>query len=75
MVRRDAVRTAKGSVAQHEEPLPGLVGVTDDLRTAVSEMFTHGVTWLACVDKDGVLRGYVTQQGITRMLGATSGGP
>jgi osmoprotectant transport system ATP-binding protein len=80
VVRLDTARAVKGAsarglVAEHQEPLPGVVGVADDLRTAVSEMFTHGVTWLACVDSDGFLQGYVTQQGITRMLGSTSGGP
>jgi hypothetical protein len=34
-------------------------------------MFTHGVTWLACVDDDGFYKGYVTQRGITQLLGAS----
>ena len=34
-------------------------------------MFTHDVTWLACVDGDGFYKGYVTQRGITQRLGAT----
>jgi len=36
-------------------------------------MFTHGVTWLACVDDDGFYKGYVTQRSITQLLGATYG--
>jgi osmoprotectant transport system ATP-binding protein len=71
VVRLDAARDKKGTVAEHQEPLPGLVNVKDDLRTAVSMMFTHGVTWLACVDDDGFYKGYVTQRSITRALGAT----
>jgi osmoprotectant transport system ATP-binding protein len=70
VVRLDAARNRKGSVADHQEPLPGVVSVDDDLRTAVSLMFTHGVTWLACVDEDGFYKGYVTQRGITQALGA-----
>ena len=68
---RAGARAKKGTVGEHQEPLPGIVNVDDDLRTAVSMMFTHGVTWLACVDDDGFYRGYVTQRGITRLLGAT----
>ena len=41
------------------------------MRSAVSQMFTHGVTWLACVDDDGFYKGYITQKGITQVLGAT----
>jgi osmoprotectant transport system ATP-binding protein len=58
-------------VGEHVEPLPGVINVAHDLRSAVSLMFTHGVTWLACVDDDGFYQGYVTQRGITQLLGAT----
>ena len=34
-------------------------------------MFMHDVPWLACVDEDGFFAGYVTQRGITRLLGET----
>jgi osmoprotectant transport system ATP-binding protein len=71
VVRFDAVRDAKGLVGEHQEPLPGVVKITDDLRSAVSQMFTHGVTWLACVDDDGFYKGYITQKSITQVLGAT----
>ncbi|MFO1147454.1 MAG: ABC transporter ATP-binding protein [Alsobacter sp.] len=71
LVRLDAARDAKGLVGDHREPLPGVVKVTDDLRTAVSDMFTHGVTWLACVDEDGFYKGYITQKGISQMLAAS----
>lgn len=71
VVRLDTAREAKGLVGEHVEPLPGIVNVTQDLRTAVSQMFTHGLTWLACVDDEGFYKGYITQRGITQMLGAT----
>ena len=50
--------------------MPGVISINDDLRTAVSMMFTHDVTWLACVDDDGFYKGYVTQRGITSALGS-----
>jgi osmoprotectant transport system ATP-binding protein len=71
VVRHDAARDLKGFVGEHQEPLPGVVNVKDDLRSAVSQMFTHGVTWLACVDDDGFYNGYITQKSITQVLGAT----
>ena len=60
----------RGRVGENHDKLPGVVKLGDDLRTAVSMMFTHDVTWLACVDHDGIYKGYVTQRGITHALGA-----
>jgi osmoprotectant transport system ATP-binding protein len=71
MIRLDQARDKKGTVGEHVEPLPGVINIKEDLRNAVSLMFTHGVTWLACVDDDGFYKGYVTQRGITALLGAT----
>ena len=71
LVRVEIARDKKGTVAEHQEPLPGVINIDDDLRTAVSLMFTHGVTWLACVDHDGFYKGYVSQRSITNALGAT----
>ena len=34
-------------------------------------MFMHDLRWLACVDSEGLFAGYVTQRGITRLLGET----
>jgi osmoprotectant transport system ATP-binding protein len=34
-------------------------------------MFMHDVRWMACVDRDGVFAGFVSQRGITRLLGET----
>jgi osmoprotectant transport system ATP-binding protein len=70
VVRLDIIRNKNGLIAENVEKLPGMVNVNDDLRTAVSLMFTHDVTWLACVDNDGFYKGYVTQRGITSALGA-----
>ena len=73
LVRLEVARDRRGTVAEHQEPLPGVVNVDDDLRTAVSIIFTHGVTWLACIDDDGFYKGYVSQRSITHLLGATYG--
>jgi osmoprotectant transport system ATP-binding protein len=71
MIRIEEARGKKGLVGEHVEPLPGMIRVDEDLRNAVSMMFSHGATWLACVDDDGFYKGYVTQRGITRLLGAS----
>lgn len=59
----------KGKVGENHETLPTTINVTEDLRTAVSTMFRHDVTWLACVDDDRIFKGYVTLRGITHLLG------
>jgi osmoprotectant transport system ATP-binding protein len=70
VVRLETVREKRGLVGENHEALPGVVNLGDDLRTAVSVMFTHDVSWLACVDADGFYKGYITQRGITHLLGA-----
>ena len=70
-VRLETVHGRSGTVAQHSIALPATVSVEDDLRTAVSLMFMHDLRWLACVDSEGRFAGYVTQRGITRLLGET----
>lgn len=71
MVYLADAREQKGKVGEHYDKLPGSVNEKDDLRTAVSQMFMHDQTSLACVDDEGVYTGYVTQRGITHILGAT----
>ncbi len=70
-VELDVARGGKGLVEEHHERLPATVDVNENLRTAVSLMFTHARTWLACVDGEGFLKGYITQRGITHLLGET----
>ncbi|HSK40408.1 MAG TPA: ABC transporter ATP-binding protein, partial [Arenibaculum sp.] len=65
------VEGRRGRCAEHAERLPGKVGVGEDLRSAVSQMFTHDTTWLACVDAEDRFRGHITQRGITHLLGET----
>jgi len=74
-VDADTVRDRSGPVGEHGLPLPATVRVEEDLRAAVSTMFMHDVRWLACVDRDGAFAGFVTQRGITRLLGETYRGP
>ena len=62
---------AAGTVGDHYERIPCTIHVDDTLRNAVSLMFSNDQTWLACVDRDGFYRGYLTQRGITHLLGAT----
>jgi osmoprotectant transport system ATP-binding protein len=63
------LRDRSGAVGEHRAPLPATVRLEEDLRAAVSTMFMHDVRWLACVDGDGRFSGFVTQRGITRLLG------
>jgi osmoprotectant transport system ATP-binding protein len=62
-------RDGKGRVGENHERLPTTIRLEEDLRAAVSTMFRHDVTWLACVDDDGFFKGYVTLRGITHLLG------
>jgi osmoprotectant transport system ATP-binding protein len=70
-VDADTVRERSGMVGEHRAPLPATVRLEEDLRAAVSTMFMHDVRWLACIDADGRFSGFVTQRGITRLLGKT----
>lgn len=62
--------SGKGKVAETYSPLFTTVKPSDDLRTAVSKMFTHSVDWLPVVNEYGRFVGYVTQRGITQLLGS-----
>jgi osmoprotectant transport system ATP-binding protein len=70
-VQLEALRGKKGKVGEHFEKLQSVVRSDDNLRNAVSQMFASDQSWLACVDTDGVYEGYITQRGITHLLGAT----
>ena len=65
------IRERSGAVGEHRTPLPATVRLDEDLRAAVSTMFMHDIRWLACVDEQGQFAGFVTQRGITRLLGQT----
>lgn len=74
MVRLEKARDGHGVVGDHADRLPGVINVHDDLRKAVSTMFTHHVDWLACIDEHGVYRGYITQRGIAQRLSSAHTG-
>jgi len=61
-------RENRGKISEHSEALPTTIRSRENLRTAVSTMFRHDMTWLACTDDDGFYKGYVTLRGITRLL-------
>lgn len=68
-LRRVDLEGRRGTCGEHQVALPGVVKIGEDLRAAVSRMFAHDVTWLACVDDDGFYQGYITQRDITHLLG------
>ena len=70
-LRRADLDGRNGTCGEHQTALPAVVRTDEDLRAAVSKMFTHDVTWLACVDADGFYKGYITQRDITHLLGQT----
>ncbi|MQQ07767.1 betaine/proline/choline family ABC transporter ATP-binding protein [Epibacterium sp. SM1979] len=70
-VHLNDIADVQGRVEEHYQALPTVVNVHDDLRTAVSRMFRHDTTWLACVDDDGFFKGFITQRAISHALGAT----
>ena len=70
-VALSTIRELSGPVGEHSASLPATVRLDEDLRAAVSRMFMHDVRWLACVDEQGQFAGFVTQRGITRLLGQT----
>jgi osmoprotectant transport system ATP-binding protein len=67
----DTLDGRSGPVAAHRMPLLATLRLEEDLRAAVSTMFMHDIRWLACVDAQGLFAGFITQRGITRMLGET----
>lgn len=70
-VHMNDIADTQGRVEEHYQALPTVVNVRDDLRTAVSRMFRHDTTWLACVDDEGFFKGFITQRAISHALGAT----
>lgn len=58
-----------GDVNSQYRPLATKAHLDEDLRSALSSMFRHGISWLACVDADGLFHGCITQSGIRYELG------
>lgn len=71
VVHKSTVEGQSGVCNQHQTTPKVTIQVEDDLRTAVSQMFTHDLSWLPVVDATGIYKGYITQNGITRTLGQT----
>ena len=71
VVRLSEARGQRGRVGENHDGVPATIGTHEDLRNAVSSMFTADETWLPAVDADGIYSGYITQRGITHLLGAT----
>jgi len=71
-VDRATARDNRGKVAEHYEKLPTTIGLEEDLRTAVSTMFRHDVSWLACVH-DGKYHGYMSLRGVSKLLSRAYG--
>lgn len=67
----EMVETNSGRVGDIVKELPVVVRADADLRTVVSEMFTHGKTWIACTDSNDNFLGLVTQARVTSVLGQT----
>ncbi len=62
------IRSGGGTCGEHAEPLPHGVQGKADLRSAITLMFSHGVTTLPCLDEEGRLRGALTYRSIVRSL-------
>ncbi len=71
VVYLSVAREKQGSCGDNRSGLKAMARLDDDLRTAVSLMFTYDLTWLPVVDGDGFYKGYLTQSGITHLLGET----
>ena len=70
-VSKEATQTRQGQCGEHYLGLKSIASIDDDLRKVASKMFTHDITWMPCVDKEGRMVGQITQRGITHYLGAT----
>ena len=65
--RREALGR-NGPAGGHAHPIPGVVGIDEDLRVALSRMLATGSDWIACVDAEGRYAGLLTQRDISRAL-------
>ncbi len=60
-----------GLVGDHKASLPIVIGLQEDLRSAVSSMFRHDTSWLVVTGENGEFVGNITQRGVTHHLGST----
>ena len=70
-LRLELVEGRTGRAGECLTGLAATIGAHEDLRTAVSLMFTHDLSWLACLDAQGRFAGYLSQRGIKALLGQT----
>lgn len=70
-LQRDDISGQQGVVDQHCKTLLTHGVVDEDLRSVVSSMFRHDVSWLACLDTEGRFQGYTTQDKIRHVLSST----
>ena len=71
VVYLSVTREKHGTCGDYHSGLKTTINLKENLRTAISVMISHDLTWLACVDDDGFYKGYLTQKSITHFLGAT----
>lgn len=65
----EEIQGKEGIVRQHYERLPSKTYLDEDLRSTVSTMFRHNVSWLPCVDKQERFQGCITQRAVRHALG------
>jgi len=68
-VNRRVVESDTGKAGDHARTVAVTARKDQDLRTAVSEMFTHDTDWITVVDERGRFQGVVTQAAIMERLG------
>ena len=70
-VSRNLIEGQRGHCRDVMQVIEVSVTPDDNLRTAVSRMFTNEMTCLPCIDVEGNLAGVLTQGDITHLLGRT----
>ncbi|WP_413113264.1 ABC transporter ATP-binding protein [Thaumasiovibrio sp. DFM-14] len=71
VIEQAIAKNNKGLCGEHMKGLSVLIDQGQDLRSVVSKMFAHDISWLAVVDNAGHLVGEISQRGITHHLGAS----
>lgn len=68
LVSREAATGAEGCISAIQAPLRATATLSDDLRNATAQMFTHDMPVLPCTDESGELKGVLTYGAIVRSL-------